>query len=151
MAQQPEAGDVRAGMDVVPVGLKLVQQLVLTAGQHRQHRINRRRSRRTGHRSGEQHTCPQRTAQQQRIPRSNASLPPGLSVAAPIDAEGQLQSQFCRLGRVAAGFQCVASDQGCPLLLQHGAHPFQRLRQQLLLIPGLQDRQCHDSLGTLHG
>ena len=118
MAQQPEACDVRAGMDLVPVRPKLVQQPVLAAGHHRQDTVDRGWRHRSRHGSGKQHAGAQGAAQKQRIPRLNPPFPPGRSMAASVDTERQLKSQFRRFGRIAAGFQRVAANQGCPLLLQ---------------------------------
>ena len=59
-------------------------------------------------------------------------------MAAAVHAEGQLQPQFCRLGRCASGLQRVAADQESPLLLQHRAHPREGLGQQLLLFMAIE-------------
>ena len=41
MPQQPEAGDVRAGMDAGAMGFQLIQQVVLAAAHHAEHMVER--------------------------------------------------------------------------------------------------------------
>ena len=151
MPQQPEAGDVRAGMDAGAMGFQLIQHVVLAAAHHAEHLVERGGRGRTGHRCGEQHAGPQWPAQQQGIPRLDSPLPPWGAIAATVDAKAELQPQLRRLGGCAAGFQGVATDQPGLLFVQHRTHAGEGLGQQLLLIAGVKDRQRHDRLGAFHG
>ena len=131
MTKQSETSDIGTGMDLGPIGLQLIDQAVLALAHHRERRVQMGRRAGRGHGCSEQHSVAERATQQQCVAHLNTSLGPWVAAAA-VHTQADLQSQAHRCRCSTARLQCVATDQLCPLFLQHRLDPIQGLEQKSL-------------------
>ena len=127
------------------MGLEQRHQLGLALLHQRQGAIEPGGLGRPGHGGGKQHARADRPAEQQQVARLERPLRPKvLGRHRAIHREGQGQA-----GPIAA-LQGVAADQACPQRIEHGAHPRQALKKQVLLQPGPGLRHGHQGLDAGH-
>ena len=143
VAEQSEAGDIRAG--VAAKGAQQFHQRRLAPLHRFEGRIDPARLGHAGRGGGEQHPAAEGPAEQKRIARPQGALAPvALRRGEAIHRERQAEA------RPIATLQGMATNQACPERIEHRAHPRQGLQQQFLLQRWRRLRQGHQGLHARH-